>query len=312
MSSRGADGFTLLEVLVAVFIMALVISFAYQAYQGIETAYARIAKTSSRDRAAHIVLDRIERELTGAVLVQREAGADPLLHPYFFFAEPQSSNAGDGFELRFVTQTPLRSPGSHAETLALVTYSASPSPEGEGLVLLRQEEPLPAQLAKQVEWTSAQTVADNVASFVLHFSGDGGEPVEGWDSTTVEQLDQLPKSIEIVVTLWEADEFGKPWPGTEFSRLVNLPVRPFRLAAEGAEKAAGDEADCGEGMTVTACLAGATDKLGAASPSLSAAISETRAQVTDACWGDPQPSPALQRLKVLLNGLPGFDAGECR
>ena len=47
-----ASGFTLLEVLVAVFIMALVISFAFQAYQGIAEAYARVSGVASRGARA--------------------------------------------------------------------------------------------------------------------------------------------------------------------------------------------------------------------------------------------------------------------
>ena len=56
-----AEGFTLLEVLVAVFIMSLVITFAFQAYRGIADAYARVTEEGTRDRAARVLLDRIER-----------------------------------------------------------------------------------------------------------------------------------------------------------------------------------------------------------------------------------------------------------
>ena len=134
--------------------MSLVITFAFQAYRGIADAYTRVSEVTSRDRSARILLDRIERELTGAVMVQREEGADPLTHPYFFFAEPRASEESSGFELRFITQTPLRSPGSPPAALALVTYGVVPSQTGPGFTLLRQEEPVPALLAKQVEWTT--------------------------------------------------------------------------------------------------------------------------------------------------------------
>jgi prepilin-type N-terminal cleavage/methylation domain-containing protein len=313
MSARAAHGFTLLEVLVAVFIMSLVISFAFQAYQGIAEAYTRVSEISSRDRSARILVDRIERELVGAVLIEREEGADPLLHPYLFLAQPLShGDTGEGFELRFVTQTPLRSPGSPPAALALVTYSTVPAQSGQGLALLRQEEPLPAQLAKQVEWTAAQTVADNVAVFHLSLSSDASQLAEGWDSTALAQLDQLPTAVEVTVMLWERDPDGNPWPGSEFRRLVHLHVRPFRLAPEGADEAAGDEANCGDGVTVAACVDGYKVEIEAASPSLAAAIRDTRAQVEDTCWNARQPSAALQRLKVLMSGLSGFDAGECQ
>jgi prepilin-type N-terminal cleavage/methylation domain-containing protein len=308
MSPRATQGFTLLEVLVAVFIMALVISFAFQAYQGIAEAYARVSEVSSRDRSARVLLDRIERELVGAVLIEREEGADPLLHPYLFFAQPQVHlDSSQGFELRFVTQTPLRSPGNPHGALALVTYATAPSESGQGLALLRQEEPLPAQLVKQAEWTAGQVVAENVAAFQLSFSGESNPMAEGWDSTTEAQLDKLPTEVLVTVMLWETDPEGEPLPGTELTRAVNLPVRPFRLAPETAD----GDAECGGGTTVTACLALFADSIAAASPALATAINNARAQAQDTCWSEPQPSAALQRLKVLIGGLPDFDPGKC-
>ncbi|MBM4334946.1 MAG: prepilin-type N-terminal cleavage/methylation domain-containing protein [Deltaproteobacteria bacterium] len=310
MSPRSARGFTLLEVMVAIFIMALVITFAFQAYQGIAEAYTRVSDGTSRDRAARILLDRIERELVGAVLVQRELGVDPLTHPYVFYGQPLQQSDSEGFELRFVTQTPLRSPGSPPAPLALVSYGTVASRSGHGVDLLRQEEALPAELRKEVEWTQPQTVADELAIFSMSFVGEGSEAPGVWDSTSVAQLDQLPLSIELRLALWEMGPDGEPWPGLEITRLVDLPVRPFRLSAEDAEKNRG-AADCGSGVTVAVCLAGFEAELAAASPALAAAIEEARNQTEDACWSDPEPSPALQRLKVLLNGLPGFDEGSC-
>lgn len=311
MSRRATHGFTLIEVLVAIFIMALVISFAFQAYQGISEAYSRVSENASRDRAARILLDRIERELVGAVLVEREEGADPLLHPYLFFSQPVLQGESTGFELRFVTQTPLRSPGSPPVALTLVTYGSAISASGPGLDLLRQEEPLPAEQAKAIEWKDPQIVADGIAIISLSFSGEADQPAEGWDSTSVEQLDQLPLSAEIHLSLWEMGPDGELWPSLEVTRTVDLPVRPFRLAPEGGDEAGGEQADCGSGVTVAACLESYAKELAASSPSLAAAINEARAQAEGACWSDPEPSPALQRLKVLMGGLAGFDAGRC-
>ena len=160
-------GFTLLEVLVAMFIMSLVLTFAFQAYQGISEAYTRVSSSSSRSRATEILMDRLERELVGSVLIQREEGADPLLHPYFFFGKTKMYADAEGDELRFVTQTPLRSQGSARGALALVTYGTAPSQSGSGFALLRQEEPLPPQLEKEVVWNEPQIVADNVAEFLI-------------------------------------------------------------------------------------------------------------------------------------------------
>jgi prepilin-type N-terminal cleavage/methylation domain-containing protein len=305
--SRAA-GFTLLEILVAVFIMAMILTFAFEAYRGIEHAYSRVGTSPSRNRAARVVLDRLERELVGSVLVQREEGADPLLHPYFFFGETKPYAEAEGDTIRFVTRTPLRAPGAPPVGLEVVTYGAVPARSGPGLSLIRQAEPLSAQLVKEVTWDSPDIVADNVALFLLRYQPENAEASETWDSTGAERLDQLPGTVVVTVSLWETDADGQPAPGPEFTRAIELPVRPFRLAPEGAKAAA----ECGEGMTVQQCIETFAQQIGQASESLGNAIRDAQSQVQDKCWNPEQPSPALQRLKVLMGGVPGFDAGECK
>ncbi len=306
--SHSRAGFTLLEILVAVFIMAMVLTFAFQAYQGIEHAYSRVGSSPSRDRAARIVLDRLEHELVGSVLVQRAEGADPLLHPYFFSGEMKMYAEWEGDTIRFVTRTPLRAPAAPPVGLEIVTYGAVPSQSGAGFVLLRQAEPLPPQLAKDVVWDSPDIVVDDVALFLARYTGGDQPASETWDSTSAERLDQLPSALIVTVSLWETDSAGQPVQGPEFSRTIDLPVRPFKLSPEGAAGAA----DCGEGMTVQQCVGKFSQQISQASGSLATAIHDAQAQVKDACWNPEQPSPGLQRLKVLMGGIPGFDAGECK
>lgn len=308
MTHSRNDGFTLLEILVAVCIMAMVLTFAFEAYQGIEQSYQRVARSPSRDRAAKIVLDRLERELVGSILIQREEGTDPLLQPYFFWGEPQQYSDAEADVVRFVTRTPIRPPGGPPNALEIVTYGAVPSETGPGVALLRQAEPLSQQLAKEVKWDSPDIVADNVATFFARYHSDQAQATENWDSTSAAQLDDLPAALVVTISLWEHDESGKDVEGPEFTRTIDLPVRPFKLTPENAQQ----KGDCGEGMTVQECVQQFSSQLEEASPSLATAIRDAQGQVQDTCWNPPQPSAALQRLKVLMGGVPGFDAGECR
>ena len=149
---------------------------------------------------------------------------------------------------------------------------------------------------------------DKIAVFSLSYDGGLDDPPGAWDSTGVERLDQLPELVELKVALWEVDAQGDPWPGLEVTRVVNLPVRPFRLAPDDADAAKGK---CGASVTVATCLAKHTAQLAAASTSLAAAISEARQTIEDACWNDKAPPAALQRLKLLMKGLAGFDPSAC-
>jgi hypothetical protein len=154
-------------------------------------------------------------------------------------------------------------------------------------------------------------MVDNVALFVVRYAAEDGQVFEGWDSTGVERTDQLPLSLVFTLSLYEPDPDGELVAGPEHTRMVSLPVRPFRLAPENAQDGAGGD-DCGDGVSITECFEAFASEISQASPALASAISDARAQAGDGCWNPPEPSPALQRLKVLLGGVPGFDAGECQ
>jgi hypothetical protein len=263
-----------------------VLDLIAQAYRGIESSYQRVG-TTSRDRAAHRASTGSERELVGSVLVERAKKADPLLHPYFFYGNSKPYAESEGDELRFVTRTPLRAPGSPPVGLEIVTYGAIPSQTGAGLALLRQAEALPPQLAKEIVWTEPEVVADNVALFIARYHSGEGEATETWDSTGAEQLDQLPDELVVTVSLLEPGADGQLAAGPEITRTIQLPVRPFKMKPDGAEDEA---AACGDGMTVKQCVESFQSQIQSSSSSLASAIEQAQAQVTDKCWNSEQPS----------------------
>jgi len=67
-----------------------------------------------------------------------------------------------------------------------------------------------------------------------------------------------------------------------------------------------------QGMTVQQCVDTFAQQISQASESLASAIRDAQTQVQDTCWNPAQPSPTLQRLKVLMGGIPGFDASLCK
>ncbi|MCP5068699.1 MAG: prepilin-type N-terminal cleavage/methylation domain-containing protein, partial [bacterium] len=142
-AARSFQGFTLIEVMVSIVIMSFVLTFAFQAYQGIQSAHERVSAGIDRGRVAGVLLDRIERELVGAVMVRREDGADPLLHRYVFVSADATLNQEGSDSLRFITQTPTRMSGaSNSPGIVMVTYGVAS--EAEDLHhLIRVEEPVP-------------------------------------------------------------------------------------------------------------------------------------------------------------------------
>ena len=252
MNPRARAGFTLLELLIAIGVTAMLVTAAVQAYVSISRAQERALGGQARDHTARVLLDRIERELEGSLLVVRSEEEDRLGHPYLFIGDDRVFGTGDSDALRFITLTPARAPGAEINGgIRMVSYGLQPG-EGEGLDLLRVEEPLPRGLEKRISLEDGQVVVEQVASFRLRYQNeDTGEWVERWDSTDIALLDQLPEAVEISVQLYEPKEDEQPEPGLEQQRVARLRMRPFDrkqlLRAleddEDEEEDAGDEFD---------------------------------------------------------------------
>ncbi len=230
-AARG-DGFTLLEILITIAIMSLLITTAVQAFQSITRAEERARAGVGRARAAQVLLDRLERELVGTVLVPGPESEEPVAHPFLFVAEDRSSGNS---AVRFVTLTPSRSLESAASggprrvsyEVREVAFDSLDGPEEPLLELVRREDLLAAEAEPDISALDGQVVAEGLARFRLRFESETEDGwVDRWDSTAVETLDRLPLAVEVAVALWERDPDGGFVRGREYQRRVELPLRP--------------------------------------------------------------------------------------
>jgi len=305
---RQQDGFTLLEILIAAVILAMVMTMAVGFLQAIQRGSAKITEGRPRDRAVRVILDRLERELSGAILMRRKDGVDPLEHPWIFYGEDAVLQEQDADRVRFVTQTPLHPAGAlHGRGVRLVSYGLEPGESGLPK-LLRSEEELGDTLVKGIELSDAQIVAEDVAAFSLRFMGENGMR-DDWDSTAVETNNLLPLNVEVMVQLWQRDADGQLVPGTPVTRLMEIPTRP-----EFLEPPDQGGAECETGISVRECKERWLTALRTDDPDNAAVIDTfTRlfAPVTDPCWDSPEESQALADLKRQLGVALSVQVPEC-
>ncbi len=306
MNRRDADGFTLIEILLSLAIMSMVLTFAFQAYIAIKDAQQRLAGGMDRDRAAGVLLDRLEREFVGAIIVERETGADPLLHPFLFVSQDSMHDEGSD-AVRFITQTPTRMPGTQRRGgLLMVTYGLQ-SQESDIYELVRKEDPLPDQMYKDISLQDGQVVAERLAGFKMRFQSANRDWVDRWDSTGISDFDQLPNAVEITVKLWNKNEYGELTEGNPHMRQIRLPVRPFPLAPDDPNQLL---QACETGTSVQECLAKARNAIEFDSEMMKS-IEKAIQNITDVCWNSEEPSFLLGEVKTAYEDR-GFDSrGEC-
>ena len=259
-------GFTLIEVLAAVFLTSIVIAAALAFFVGLSASTEAAAAKTQHGRHAVAVLDRIARDLEGAYLLVKRPEDDPLTHPWWFIAE--SSASMDGADRLMFTSRNYR-PRSligHGSDLGVVTYMLRASEDGVGYELVRSISPgLPEPGEHEFPSTDDErlmVVAIGLSEFAMRFSGEDGEWQQSWDSSQLVDSGALPVAAEIELAFAPADPqrdarrrlddvtfdggtFDGGTAQTEsFMRRVTLPMRPVDLAAmlDGAAAAAEAEA----------------------------------------------------------------------
>jgi len=248
-SEHSAEaGFTLLELLIVTLMTAMVVAVSFQLFESTRRTFQLRRPDGGRELAAQVFLDRLERELQGTIMLQKVEGEERLDFPWVFVSESKLFDSNESDNIKFITQSPARIPGRDSEGLRLVSYGIETARDLERYDLFRLEESLPSQMEKEVRVYDGDPVLEDIARFELTFNTAGeGARRESWDSTDVAMLDQIPHSVEALLTLYE-DRDGELEEGREFRRVITLPVRPFAPPEE-------DDSDiCSDGPSISTCL----------------------------------------------------------
>lgn len=262
--------------LAVVVLTATVLIVAVNIYLQIARSSADAAAQTRRERRSVLVLDRLARDLEGALLLTRPDDVDPLAWPWLFLAD--SRGGGEGADQLKLDTRSFRSTRSDAEAgdVSVVAWWIAPR-DDEGFELLRWSSPtLPEGLERELprrDDPGVRVVADDVAHFSLRLLDEGGAWHERWDSSTLAQSNQLPLGAEIALALLPADPGLALEELPRHTRRVRLPLRPLDLAAlsegaggtgagsgeedeegeEGEEDEVAGEDEAGECVTVAQC-----------------------------------------------------------
>lgn len=193
---RGASGLTLLEVLIAVFILAIVLSAVYSAYTGNLEVIESAKENGEVQQAARIALDRICRDVESAVAEVPFPTADIQLGMTAVDAQTDGRQTD---RIDFTSLSHLAAGvGSPQTDLCEIGYSLEPPAEGEeGFVLLRRDNPFPD--GDLTEGGEAMPLAWRIAAFNLSFENGGGETFDSWNS--LESGGGLPALVRIELTV---------------------------------------------------------------------------------------------------------------
>lgn len=232
MNLRGRGGFTLLEILLAMFIFSIVLSILYAAYTG---TFRNVDETESQAdiyRMARIALERIAEDLESAyippwaVVTEPEGKTPP---PAAFVGQTAQISDRRADTLTFISRAHLVFDEEEVDTtVAWISYDVRQSAEDEEVFVLYRSD-IPGFEEQPEQRGGGFVLCDGLHAVDFTYYDAEGRVYDGWDSTNQEFKDRLPAMVSIVL---EFVDKRNPEAPLKFVSGVVLP-----MAKEGYEKA---------------------------------------------------------------------------
>jgi general secretion pathway protein J len=217
--AAAGGGFTLLEVLVAIFIFAIVVTTIFGSFNSVFSTGEHIQADAARHEMARRCLDRMAVDLGQIHVAQRPAYAPPTTSdaadPFRVVGEGGDRGAGALARLRFSSHAHVPLDGSSAAGIARIVYYSAQASDG-GLVLRRSDRLDPAP---DFEESSVDPIlSENLRAVTWTFFDEAGEAHESWDSDAAETGFATPVAVGVRI------EIGDERQGWVFETRVALPV----------------------------------------------------------------------------------------
>lgn len=204
-------GFTLIEVLLAIFIGAIVLTVLYASFFQIVNAKDSAEDNLELYHEARVIISKMTEDLSMAYprgMVYPVQGASASS----FFVGRAEQQVGRS-SVDFTSLSHAAGINSGDSDQAEITYYLKPVPQSDLFFLMRRENPRIGSDSSAIEYP----LSERVVGFTLtYMRTDGDEFINEWDSA---QTSSLPRAVDITLTLRSAK--GEDF---EFNSIVLVPI----------------------------------------------------------------------------------------
>jgi general secretion pathway protein J len=208
-------GFTLVEILLAIFIFGLAMATVYAAYSGTMKVARQMEDEKKIYKMARITMDRIIKDLSSL----QPSGGKFNLH-----AEKGILNKKEFHSLSFWSASHLPF-GENEDTgrPAIINYYVREDEGGESVSLWRSDVTGAKPEETQGTLEGGYVICKNIESFRLTFYDTEERESDVWDSSNISgQSSPVPASVRIELTMVNINEKEKPY---KFMTKVYFPYK---------------------------------------------------------------------------------------
>jgi len=216
----SSGGFTLLEIMIAIFIFSIVISTIVITYRSLFGATGVIEGHIAHSEMARSCLERFRSDLRSLyVLLPPEyqpSGFNEEPNPFGFFGETDGSGGIDRPRIGFTTLEHVPKDGGEGQGLAQIWYYLQPN-EREAFHLRRSDHLYP--FPDFEERNTDPIVCDQIQSFTITYIDNEGTPLEEWNSESGDVEYATPRAVHVTLQMGSPDE-----PPRTYESRIYLPV----------------------------------------------------------------------------------------
>jgi type II secretion system protein J len=198
--ARAREGFTLLEVIVAISILALVATLTFASLSNALTTRDVLEQEDKANQAARIALQRIRRDLSLAYLTKNTAAVGT----YRTLFAGQDDNLADRVWFASLSHQRLYKDAREGDQTEITYWTVDDPEQRDALVLLRREAPR-IDHEPEKDGTIAP-LAYGVKAFDLQYlDSQDAEWRKEWDTAGTETPNRLPRAVRVTLTLLAPD-----------------------------------------------------------------------------------------------------------
>ncbi len=222
-------GFTLLEILISISILAVILATIYSSYTG---TYRVIDQTECQAEIctmASIAMERMAEDLESTyfpVYGDSDESNQDRNEDYMFIGEDREVNGRAADGLRFASTAHIDLGGRGRNTGAtVISYLTEEASEGEGLILYRKDSPfIHGTLSGDIE-DKGLVLCEGLAAVDFKYYDQKGGIFQSWDSLTQTRGKEIPGMIFVALEFENPLDHENP---VKFTTKVAVPCAQQR------------------------------------------------------------------------------------